>query len=191
MRTKIVTSLLAIVLLSATAFASASSRSGLAGYAQTAPDRAYIIREVRHELITLPYYNLFDWLQYEVGNDGTVTLLGEVVRPVTKSDAEAAVKGINGVSRVINRIEVLPVSPMDDQLRIALYRAIYGWDSPLFHYGTQVVPPIHIIVSNGRVTLKGVVASKADAEQAYIRARSVPGSFDVRNEIQVEAERSR
>jgi hyperosmotically inducible protein len=109
-----------------------------------------------------------------------------VVRPTTKSDAEARVRDIEGVSKVVNEIEVLPLSPEDDRLRVALYRAIYGWDSPLFRYATQAVPSIHIIVNHGRAVLKGVVASKGDADLAYMRARGVPGLFDVKNEIQVE-----
>jgi len=163
-----------------TLFSSSPSQDG------AATPLSYITKEVRHELVMLPYYNLFDWLQYQVQPDGTVVLMGQVVRPVTKSDAEASVRGIRGVSRVINQIEVLPLSPMDDQLRIALYRAIYGFGSPLFHYATQVMSPIHIIVNNGRATLKGVVANQGDSNFAYIRARGVPGLFDVKNELQVE-----
>jgi hyperosmotically inducible periplasmic protein len=149
---------------------------------------AHIIREVRHELATLPYYGVFDWLQFQVQPDNTVVLKGQVVRPTTKSDAEARVKDIDGVSRVVNQIEVLPLSPHDDRLRVALYRTIYGMNSPLFRYATQAVPPIHIIVDNGHATLKGVVATKADAQLAYIRARSVPGLFSVKNELQIESE---
>jgi PAS fold/BON domain len=88
-------------------------------------------------------------------------------------------------------IEVLPLSPEDDRLRLALYRSIYDWDSPLFRYATQSVPPIHIIVNHGRAILKGVVATKADSDLAYIRARGVPGLFDVKNELQAESERPR
>ncbi|HEV7377911.1 MAG TPA: BON domain-containing protein [Pyrinomonadaceae bacterium] len=150
-----------------------------------------IIKEVRHELVTLPYYGVFDWLEFEVRPDNTVVLRGQVVRPTTKSDAEARVRGIKGVKQVINEIEVLPLSPEDDRLRLALYRSIYDWDSPLFHYATQSVPPIHIIVNHGRAILKGVVATKADSDLAYIRARGVPGLFDVKNEIQIESERPR
>ena len=150
---------------------------------------ARVIREVRHELVTLPYYGVFDWLEFEVKPDNTVVLRGQVVRPTTKSDAENRVKDIDEVSRVINEIEVLPVSPQDDRLRLALYRAIYNWNSPLFRYATQSVPPIHLIVSRGRATLKGVVATKADANLAYIRARSVPGLFEVKNELEIEKER--
>ena len=150
-----------------------------------------IIKEVRHELVTLPYYGVFDWLEFEVRPDNTVVLRGQVVRPTTKSDAEARVREIKGVKQVVNEIEVLPLSPEDDRLRLALYRSIYDWDSPLFHYATQSVPPIHIIVNHGRAILKGVVATKADSDLAYIRARGVPGFFDVKNEIQIESERPR
>lgn len=151
----------------------------------------YLSKEVRHELVTLPYYNLFDWLEYEIGADGTVTLKGQVVRPTTKSDAENRVKKIEGVARVENQIEVLPLSPMDDRLRIALYRAVLGYNSPLFRYATSVVPPIHIIVKNGRATLKGVVATKADSDVANIKANSVDGLFEVNNELRVEKTRAR
>jgi hyperosmotically inducible protein len=147
-----------------------------------------IIREIRHELATLPYYGVFDWLEFEVQPGGEVTLRGQVVRPTTKSDAEGRVKDIEGVTRVTNQIETLPLSPSDDRLRIALYRQIYGWNSPLFRYATQSVPPIHLIVSRGHATLKGVVANKADANLAYIRARGVPGLFSVKNELVVEGE---
>jgi hyperosmotically inducible protein len=139
----------------------------------------------------LPHYGVFDWLEFEVTPDNTVVLRGQVVRPTTKSDGEARVKDIDGVSRVVNEIEVLPLSPHDDRLRVALYRAIYNWNSPLFRYATQAVPPIHIIVNRGRAVLKGVVASKADATLAYMRARGVPGLFDVKNELQIESEMPR
>lgn len=150
-----------------------------------------IAREVRHELVTLPYYGVFDWLEYEVQNDGTVILRGQVVRPTTKSDAEGRVKEIDGVSRVVNEIEVLPLSSQDDRLRIALYRAIYNFNSPLFRYATQSVPSIHLIVKRGHATLKGVVANRGDAQLAYTRARSVPGLFSVKNELIVEGEQPR
>ena len=149
---------------------------------------ARIVREVRHELVTLPYYGVFDWLEYVVQPDNTVVLRGQVVRPTTKSDAEARVKDIEGVSGVVNEIEVLPLSGQDDRLRRALYRAIYGSNSPLFRYAIQSVPPIHIIVKNGRAVLKGVVATKGDANLAYIKARGVPGLFDVKNELKAESE---
>jgi hyperosmotically inducible periplasmic protein len=142
--------------------------------------------EVRHQLVTLPYYTVFDWLQAQVKPDGTVTLMGEVTRPTVKDDAEHRVKKLEAVSRAINNIEVLPLSPMDDELRVALYRAIYRFDSPLFRYGTQSVPPIHIIVKNGHVTLKGIVLNEGDSQLAYMAARGVPGTFVVKNELQIE-----
>jgi hyperosmotically inducible protein len=142
--------------------------------------------EVRHQLVTLPYYTVFDWLEAHVKPDGTVTLMGEVTRPTVKDDAEHRVKKLESVSRVTDNIEVLPLSPMDDELRVALYRAIYRFDSPLFRYGTQSVPPIHIIVKNGHVTLKGVVLNEGDSQLAYMAARGVPGTFEVKNELQIE-----
>jgi len=142
--------------------------------------------EVRHQLVMLPYYSVFDWLQADVRPDGTVTLMGEVTRPTTKDDAESRIKKLEGASRVIDNIEVLPLSPMDNELRIALYRAIYRYDSPLFRYGTQSIPPIHIVVKNGHVALKGVVASQMDSQLAYMAAQSVPGVFEVKNELQIE-----
>jgi len=152
---------------------------------------ARLVRQVRHELVTLPYYGVFDWLQFEVRPDNTVVLLGQVTRPSTRSDAAARVKEIDGVRNVVNQIQVLPVSTQDDRLRVALYRTIYGWDSPLFRYATQAIPSIHIIVSGGRATLKGVVDSRGDANLAYIRARGVPGLFDVKNELTTESEQAK
>jgi hyperosmotically inducible protein len=140
--------------------------------------------------VTLPYYGVFDWLQFEPQGD-TVILRGQVVRPSTKSDAESRVKDIEGVAKVVNEIEVLSVSPSDDRLRLALYRAIYGQSSPLFRYATQAVPSIHIIVNRGHATLKGVVANKGDANIAYIRARGVPGLFSVKSELTIEGEEPR
>ena len=154
-------------------------------------NQASIIKEIRHELATLPYYGVFDWLQFEVSPDNRVTLSGQVVRPSTRADAEREVGRIDGVRSVDNQIEVLPVSSHDDRLRIAIYRTIYGWNSPLFRYAHQRVPSIHIIVNRGRVTLKGVVDSTGDAQIAYIRARGVSGAFEVRNELQTARERAR
>jgi len=142
-----------------------------------------IIREVRHELLMLPYYNVFDSIAFKV-NDSTVTLLGQVTRPVLKSDAENAVKHIEGVERVDNQIEVLPPSSMDDQIRLRLFRTIYG-DPGLEKYALGVQKPIRIIVKNGHVTLEGVVDSQADKDLAGIRAKTVPGTFSVDNNLQV------
>jgi hyperosmotically inducible periplasmic protein len=142
-----------------------------------------IQREVRHELVMLPYLGVFDNLAYKV--DGSkVTLLGQVTRPTLKSDAENVVKKIEGVEQVDNQIEVLPPSPMDDQLRRRLYRAIYGFPN-LQKYSLGVQQPIRIIVKGGNVTLEGVVDNESDKNTAGIRAKSVSGIFSVTNNLQV------
>jgi hyperosmotically inducible protein len=142
-----------------------------------------IQKEVRHELLMLPYLDVFDNLAYKV-NGYNVTLLGQVTRPTLKSDAERAIKGIEGVEKIDNQIEVLPVSNMDDQLRIKLYRAIYGYPS-LQKYALGVQKPIRIIVKSGRVTLEGVVDNETDKNVAGIRANTVSGIFSVTNNLQV------
>jgi hyperosmotically inducible protein len=142
-----------------------------------------IQKEVRHELIMLPYVTMFDNLGYKV--DGyNVTLVGQVTKPSLKSDAESVVKRIEGVEKVDNQIEVLPISPMDDRLRQSLYRAIYAYP-PLQRYGMPVVKPIRIIVKNGHVTLVGVVDSVGDKNLAGLRANTVPGVFSVKNDLVV------
>jgi hyperosmotically inducible protein len=177
---------MAVMLMAISLFAPAVMREVSAKSAAQVDAR--LVKRIRHELATLPYYGVYDWLEFEVRPDNTVVLRGQVVRPTTKSDAEARVKDIDGVKGVINEIEVLPLSPQDDRLRTALYRTLYNWDSPLFRYATQSIPSIHIIVKNGRATLKGIVDSKGDAQLAYMRARGVPGLFDVKNELQIESE---
>ncbi len=142
--------------------------------------------EVRHQLVMLPYYSVFDWLQADVKPDGTVTLMGQVTRPTTKDDAEARVKDLESVSKVINNVTELPLSTMDDELRVALYRSIFRYNSPLFRYGTQSVPSIHIIVDHGHVTLKGVVLNQMDSQLAEMAANGVSGVFEVKNELQIE-----
>jgi osmotically-inducible protein OsmY len=142
-----------------------------------------ISREVRHELLMLPYLGVFDILAYKV--DGyNVTLMGQVTRPTLKSDAENVVKKIEGVEHVDNQIEVLPPSQNDDRLRLQLYRAIYGFPA-LQKYALGVQQPIRIIVKNGKVTLEGVVDSEADKNIVNIQANSVPGVFSVTNNLQV------
>lgn len=141
-------------------------------------------REARHELLMLPYYGIFDDLSYKI--DGyTVVLMGHVTRPTLKSDAENAVKRIEGVQKVVNQIEVLPLSTNDDRLRLAVYRAIYSF-APLEHYSVMSMPPIHIIVKNGNVTLMGAVTSQADKDAAGLRANGVPGVLSVANHLVVE-----
>ena len=141
-------------------------------------------KEVRHELVMLPYYGVFDNLAFKV--DGSkVTLLGEVTRPTLKTDAEGVVKHIEGVENVDNQIEVPPLSPNDDRIRLAVYRAVYR-QAGLDRYALQAVPPIHIIVKNGNVRLEGVVATEADKNLAGIRAKGVSGVFSVNNSLRVE-----
>lgn len=142
-----------------------------------------IQKEVRHEILMLPYFSVFDYLAFKV-EGYNVTLIGAVTKPVTKSDAENAVKRIEGVEKVDNQIEVLPPSPSDDRLRIRLYRAIYGFPS-LQRYALPVIKPIRIIVNSGRVRLEGVVDSEGDKNVVGIRANSVSGIFEVKNNLQV------
>jgi hyperosmotically inducible protein len=155
----------------------------------TGPNRGEtrIAREVRHELLMLPYYTLFDDLRYRV-NGSTVDLLGDVVNPTLKGDAEAAVKKIEGVEKVNNQINILPPSPVDDRIRQQAARAIFSYDG-LSRYGWEAAPSIHIIVKGGRITLMGIVDSEADKNAAGIRANGVPGVFSVQNNL-VVAKRS-
>jgi osmotically-inducible protein OsmY len=173
----------AFVLFTATLFAQTTAlpqeRQKLGGTEPT----ARITREVMHELLMIPTYSVWDNLQFQVTGN-TVTLLGQVVNPVTKSDAESAVKRIEGVEKVGNSIEVLPPSPADDRIRRAEYRAIYGYDG-LSKYSWGTVPSIHIIVKNGHVDLVGVVDNPTDKNTAEIQAKSVPGVFSVKNDLQV------
>ncbi|MCL4402245.1 MAG: BON domain-containing protein [Acidobacteria bacterium] len=158
--------------------------SSLAWAQQGKVAQEHIQREVRHRLVMLPYYGLFDNLAFRV-DGSTVTLLGQVTRPTLKTDAERAVKGIEGVEKVVNHIEVLPLSPNDDRIRLAVYRAVYGQPA-LNRYALQAVPPIHIIVKNGNVTLVGVVANQGDKDIAGIQANGVSGVFSVKNDLTVE-----
>jgi hyperosmotically inducible protein len=141
-------------------------------------------RQIRHELVTLPFYSVFDNMTFSV--DGTkVTLMGQVRRPTLKSGAENVIKEIEGVGEIENNIEVLPVSPNDEQVRIAAYRAIYG-QTALQRYQLQAVPPIHIIVKNGDITLEGVVAAESEKTLAGHQAKSVNNAFAVKNNLRVE-----
>ena len=154
--------------------------SGISLFAQ----QERLIREVRHELVMLPYYGVFDNLSYRVDGD-RVTLFGQVAKPTLKDDAGRVVKRIEGVSQVVNEIEVLPLSPNDDRLRLRVYRAIYS-KAPLQRYSLMAVPPIHIIVKNGNVALEGVVSSEFDKNLANVAARGVSGVFDVKNNLVIE-----
>jgi len=176
--------LAAAVLLAATATVAAptADTSGQAarGYEQ-------VVKKVRKELVTLPYYGVFDNLSYKVEGD-TVTLYGQVVQPSTRKDAERRVARVAGVGRVVNQIEVLPLSSFDDEIRARTFRAIAGTGS-LFYYMRGVNPSIHIVVNRGNVTLEGVVSNPTDARLAYIAVNGVPGVFSVTNNLRVEGRR--
>lgn len=143
-----------------------------------------LVQRIRQELVTLPFYGVFDNLMFEM-RGRTVVLKGQVARLSLKPDSERVVRDVEGVEDVVNEIEVLPTSPNDDRIRIATYRAIYG-DNVLYRYGLQAVPPIHIIVKNGNVALVGVVATEMDKNVAGLRAKGVNGVFQVANELRIE-----
>jgi len=145
--------------------------------------------QVRKQLVTLPYYGVFDNLEYKI-DGATVTLSGQVVRPSTRSDAGARVKRIPGVERVTNNIKVLPLSSMDTALRRRLYRAVFSF-AGLSRYAMGTNPSIHLIVDNGHVTLEGVVDNQTDSNMAYLRANGVPGIFSVTNNLRVRNSRQK
>jgi hyperosmotically inducible protein len=190
----------------------------LVGSAPTASAQAQgksTIEEIRKELLQLPYYGVFDFIAFSY-DKGTVTLLGYAYHPTLKKDAERAVKRVAGVDQVIDKIEELPVSLNDDEIRWRTYYAIYGdpflsryapgaamlWGhrhpfGPGFHpLGPGPFPgmepagdyPIHIIVKNGRTQLLGVVDNESDKTVAGMKAREVPGTFAVQNDLMVEKE---
>ena len=173
-------SFLAVAALLAVPFAYASGPA----VSKTPAAPKTLEQKVAHELNMLPYYGVFDNLSFRVDGN-TVTLFGQVAQPVLKLDFEAAVKHIEGVSRVEDQVEVLPLSHFDDQIRWSAYRAIYGY-GPLTRYQLGTHPAIHIVVKNGNITLAGVVANQMDKEMAYIRANGVRGAFSVKNELNVE-----
>lgn len=188
-----VRTLLAVAVLGVMVWGSTSAADRAQGAAP--PERGtqnyekWLTREVGHQLVQVPWLSIFDNLQYSV-NGSEVTLTGQVWQPVTKQDAETAVKGIEGVTQVVNHIEVLPTSPMDDQIRRAEYHAIYGAPE-LQRYAMGVLPSIHIIVKNGHVTLVGTVDNQMDKNVADIRAKSVPNVFSVDDQLQVQPTRTR
>ena len=145
-----------------------------------------VAKQIRKKLVTLPYYGVFDNLGFEI-EGGTVTLYGQVVRPSTRKDAERRVSKIEGIERVINNIEVLPLSSFDDRIRVRTLRAV-ARTGGLFRYFQGANPSIHIIVNRGHVTLEGVVSNRMDSRLAYIAARAVPDSFSVTNNLRVESE---
>jgi hyperosmotically inducible periplasmic protein len=181
---RFVAGVFALILSQAFAMARTADAGRQAPPPNTADYPAWLSNEVRHQLVMLPFYSLFDNLEYQVRGD-QVILMGQVLRPSLKADAAAAVKHIEGVASVDNQIEVLPLLPMDDQIRRAEFRAIYG--APGFDiYRIRSVQPIHIIVRSGHVTLEGVVASEMDRNLAGMAANQVRNVFSVTNNLRVE-----
>ena len=148
------------------------------------PEEARLVEEIRRQLVMLPWYGVFDNFEFSI-QGSTVTLSGQVTRPTLKSDAEAVVSKVAGVENVVNNIEVLPLSPNDDRIRLDVYRAIFSFTG-LDQYALRAVPPIHIVVRNGHVTLSGVVNRAADRDQAEIVAKGVSGVFSVTNNLRLE-----
>ncbi len=173
-----VIALFAAIMLAASLAVTAPAQSDQAAW------NARLTKQVRKELVTLPYYGVFDNLAYEV-NGETVVLHGQVVRALTRKDAERRVAKIEGVERVVNNIQVLPLSSFDDSIRARTYRAVFRSGS-LYRYARGTNPSIHIIVNRGHVTLEGVVSNKMDSQLAYMAANGVPGVFSVTNNLRVE-----
>ena len=173
-----VIALFAAMVLAASLAVAAPAQADQAAY------NARLAKQVRKELVTLPYYGVFDNLAYEV-NGETIVLHGQVTRPSTRKDAERRVSKIEGVERVVNNIQVLPLSSFDDSIRARTYRAVFRSGS-LYRYAMGANPSIHIIVNRGHVTLEGVVSSKMDSQLAYMAANGVPGVFSVTNNLRVE-----
>jgi len=171
--------LVAIIALATSAAFAAPTRSG----EKTPLSQEQIVKKVRKELVTLPWYGVFDNLSYKVEGD-TVTLYGQVVRPTTRSDAARRVAQIPGITRVVNQIEVLPLSNFDDEIRARTYQSIFNTGG-LYRYAMSANPSIHIIVNRGHVTLEGVVANKMDKQLAYMAANSVT-AFSVTNNLRAE-----
>jgi BON domain-containing protein len=160
------------------------------GQAKSSPDNAHksVSEQIRHEIAVLPYSGIYDWIEAELLTDGTVVLKGNVTRPSTKTDAENRIRGIETVTKVVNDIHVLPLSGYDDEVRIRVYRSLFNGNSPLLGYALGANPSIHIIVENGRVTLKGVVNNAMDRQLANLAANQVFGVLSVDNQLRLESE---
>lgn len=175
----------AVILLMASAGSLFAATSKNQAPRDPAHFQAWLTKEVRHELVMLPWLSLFDNLEYKV-EGSKVILMGEVVRPTLKEDAGRVVKSIEGVTEVDNQIKVLPPSPMDDRIRHEEFRSIYGFPA-LSRYAEGAIPQLHIVVDNGHVTLYGIVDNEADKDMAGLRANTVSGVFSVTNNLQVAA----
>ena len=176
-----------LVLALASASAGNAARSHVTGGPAAnnqAKNSSNLAREVHHQLMTLPFYSVFDYITFIL--DGRkVILSGQVLRPMLKKHAVAAIKSLDGVDTLVDQIEVLPSSETDDELRRAIYRAIYE-DPALAPYAVQTVPPIHIVVKNGNVSLEGAVNSTADRNLAATHAGTVANVVGVNNNLSVQ-----
>jgi len=169
---------LAVVMNSGLVHASASVAHG----------KKDVAAQISGEIAGLPYTTVWDWIEAEMRPDGSVVLRGDVLRPTTKSATEFRIRRIETVSSVINEINVLPLSQFDNDIRVAVYRSLFNPNSPLFRYGLGSDPSIHIIVENGKVTLKGVVSNTMDKQLAAVAANRVFGVFNVDNQLRLESE---
>lgn len=175
-----------LLMIIAALVVSAVSVTEVLGATPSSPSQARITKQVRHELVTLPYYGVFDNLAFKIDGN-TVTLYGQVVRSVTRSEAQQRVARIAGVARVVNDIQVLPLSSMDTAIRQRTYRAI-ARTAGLNRYLMGTNPSIHIVVGHGQVTLEGVVANNADRQLAFMAANQVSGVFSVKNNLRTDRE---
>jgi BON domain-containing protein len=175
-----------IVLVAAMSLLGSMSAAAASKTSRDVSQKSSLMKQIRKELVTLPYYGVFDNLAFDLSGD-TVTLYGQVVRPSTRSDAARRVAKIEGIDRVVNKIEVLPLSGFDDSIRRRTYRAVFSTGG-LYRYAMGANPSVHIIVNRGRVTLEGVVSSKMDRQLAYMAANGVPGVFSVTNNLKLERE---
>jgi hyperosmotically inducible protein len=179
MKHKFMTLVLAGGLLAAPAYVFGESPAATGAVVQN------LERQVRSQLLKLPYFGVFDNLEFRVDADRKVTLLGETIRPTLKRDAEAAVKRIEGVELVDNQIKVLPVSNFDDNIRVRAYYAVYGHPA-LNRYAVFPQAPIRIIVDRGNVTLEGVVNSEVERQLAFSRVNGLSGVFSVTNNLKLD-----
>ena len=175
-----------IAVLATLAIGTAGAFAGTPAGSKNSEQSASTYKEIRKKLVTLPYYGVFDNIAFKVDGN-TVTLFGQVIRPSTRQDAARRVAKIEGIDRVVNNIEVLPLSSFDDSIRARTYRAVFSTGG-LYRYAQGANPSVHIIVNRGRVTLEGVVATKMDRQLAYVAANGVNGVFSVTNNLRVERE---
>lgn len=170
----------ALILIGAVVVAAALNSGIVAARPQTD-----IEKEVAKKILRLPYYEVFDVISFTVDDEGTVTLYGKVRNAINRPSAESAVKRVPGVKKVVNNIQLLPVSRYDDELRRRLYRSITR-TADLYRYFLPVNPPVRLIVERGHITLEGNVATRGDSNLMNIAANSVSGAFSVTNNLKIE-----